>query len=73
MSSLNCPLSVLEVLFELAKAKKFHLAGLKEFYSTRVRIQSTEINSFNKEILSKMKVGGKHFLNKFRIDSEDHD
>ena len=62
MSSLNCPLAFLEVLFELAKAKKFHLAGLKEFYSTRVRIQSTEINSFNKEKLSKNESWWQTFL-----------
>ena len=30
MSSLNFPLAVLEVLFKLGKAKKFHLAGLKK-------------------------------------------
>ena len=35
--------------------------GDLEFYSIRVRIKSTEINSVSKVKLSKIKVGGKHF------------
>ena len=36
-------------------------------------VESTEINSVNKEKLSKIKVGEEHFQKKCRIDFEDHE